>query len=349
MTGLAVAFGEISIVATFVVFALAGIVILAAGVRMAGVADRLADITRVGEAVTGAVLLGASTSLPGIVVSVTAAAQDHPQLAVSNAVGGIAAQTFFLALADMAYRKANLEHAAASVPNLMYGSLLIVLLALPLLAFAAPEVSVFQVHPLTLVLFVVYLFGVRLIGESRDQPMWGPKITTETRVDRASETRRDARTITQTVLLFGVLATLVGTAGYIVAGAGIAIVEKLDLGEAVVGALMTAIVTSLPELVTTIAAVRRGALTLAVGGILGGNGFDVLFLAAADVSYRGGSIYHTIAPSQLFLIVLSILMTAILIAGLMRRERFGIANIGLESVLLLVLYLGGLFVLVDIG
>jgi cation:H+ antiporter len=43
------------------------------------------------------------------------------------------------------------------------------------------------------------------------------------------------------------------------------------------------------ELVTTIAAVRRGALQLAVGGIIGGNTFDTLFLTAADVSYREGS------------------------------------------------------------
>lgn len=39
------------------------------------------------------------------------------------------------------------------------------------------------------------------------------------------------------------------------------------------------------------AAVRRGALTLAVGDILGGNCFDVLFISGSDVAYREGSIY----------------------------------------------------------
>ena len=52
--------------------------------------------------------------------------------------------------------------------------------------------------------------------------------------------------------------------------------------------LMTAVATSLPELVTTLAAVRRGAAQLAVGGIIGGNAFDVLFLSASDVAYRDG-------------------------------------------------------------
>jgi cation:H+ antiporter len=54
----------------------------------------------------------------------------------------------------------------------------------------------------------------------------------------------------------------------------------------VVGGLFTAVSTSLPELVTSVAAVQQGALTLAVGGIIGGNSFDVMFVAFADIAYR---------------------------------------------------------------
>ena len=61
-----------------------------------------------------------------------------------------------------------------------------------------------------------------------------------------------------------------------------------------VGGLFTSVVTSLPELVTVLAAVRVGALTLAVGDIVGGNTFDVLFLAAADLAYTEGSLYAAI-------------------------------------------------------
>lgn len=58
---------------------------------MAKIFDRLADRTGMGEVIIGAVFLGGSTS--GIVTSVTAAATDHPGLAISKAIGGIAAQT----------------------------------------------------------------------------------------------------------------------------------------------------------------------------------------------------------------------------------------------------------------
>lgn len=130
-------------------FLLAAAAIGIAGTRLSGVCDRLADRTGLGEAFTGAVLLGAATSLPGITASVTAAVDGLPTLALSNAIGGIAAQTAFLVVADIAYRRANLEHAAASVPNMMQACLLIVLLAMMLVAMSVAPVTVAGIHPLT--------------------------------------------------------------------------------------------------------------------------------------------------------------------------------------------------------
>ena len=88
-----------------------------------------------------------------------------------------------------------------------------------------------------------------------------------------------------------------------------------------IGGLFTAVATSLPELVTSVAAVRQGALTLAVGGVIGGNAFDVLFVAFSDVAYRGGSIYHAITSQQIFVIALTLLLTGILLLGLLRRKK----------------------------
>ncbi len=83
------------------VFGLCTLVIGVAGPRITRVVDQLADRTGIGEAAAGAVLLGASTSLGGSVLSVTSAWNGHAELAISNAMGGIAVQTFFLAIADM--------------------------------------------------------------------------------------------------------------------------------------------------------------------------------------------------------------------------------------------------------
>lgn len=327
-----------------VVFFAAAVVIGIAGTLLSRTADELADATGMGEALFGAVLLGGTTSLPGIVTSVTAAHQGFGELAVSNAVGGIAAQTVFLSIADLSYRKANLEHASASIENMMSGALLASLLAMVLIALAGPEISILGVHPASLLILVGYLFGLHLIREARDAPHWLPRWTASTVVEEVEEPemREGRKSAARLWIRFVVLAAVVAVSGWVVANSGIAIVNQTGLSESVVGALFTAVATSLPELVTSVAAVRRGAVTLAVGGILGGNAFDVLFVSFADVAYRPGSIYHVVSLDTVFMIALALLLTGILLLGLLRRERRGVLGIGFESALVLVFYLVGI-------
>lgn len=315
-----------------------------AGTYLSGICDRLADRTGMGEAFTGAVVLGAVTSLAGITVSVTAAFDGLPTLALSNAIGGIAAQTAFLAIADVAYRRANLEHAAASVPNMMQASLLIVLLAMMLTAMLLPAVTIAGVHPLTPALLLVYVFGMRMVYQSREHPMWQPRMTIATRLD-APDTGTAGRPMGRLLTEFAATASVVVIAGILVTRSGEAIASATGISHTLVGGLFLAVATSLPELVTSVAAVRRGALTLAVGGVVGGNAFDTLFAAIADLAYRPGSLYHGATERETFLIALSIVMTAVLLLGLLRRERLGIARIGFESFAVLLLYGFALFVI----
>ena len=340
-------FSSFSLTIIFIIFFAATLVIALVGTRLTRVADLLADKTGLGEALVGAVMLGAATSLSGIVTSVTAAADGSPELAISNALGGVAAQTAFLALADMSYRNINLEHAAASVANLMQGTLLVTLLAVPLMALASPDINFFGVHPASIVLIAAYLFGIRLISQAEDQPTWDPYDTPETKEDDPDESEEEAEqtSLTRLWVSFLILSALLGVAGFVVARTGIQIAVQTGISATIVGGFLTAIATSLPELVTTIAAVRRGALTLAVGGVIGGNAFDTLFVAFSDFAYRDGSIYHAITDQQVFIVALTILLTGILLLGLLRREKQGIGNIGFESFLTLALYVGAFVLL----
>lgn len=324
----------------------ATLIIAFVGPRLTRYAARLAEVTGLGQAVFGGVLLGGSTSLPGIVTSVTAAYEGYAELAISNAAGGIAVQTAFLAIADMAYRQANLEHAAASIENLMQGALLSTLLSIPLLAMAGPQIHVFGIHPASVLIILAYGFGIKLVSQAHAVPLWRPQLTRETREDKPKQ--KPHLTLQQLVhlwLKFIVFALLVAGAGYLVANTGITLAERTGLSETVVGGLLTAIATSIPELVTAVAAVRQGALTLAVGDIIGGNTFDVLFISFADISYRQGSIYEAMTNRQAFIIALTILLTGILMLGLLRREKSGFANIGFESVLVIVVYIGGFIII----
>ncbi|ROO24952.1 cation transporter [Salinisphaera orenii MK-B5] len=334
--------GLAAVSAAFVVCAL---VIAVVGTRLTNVADELADRTGLGEAVTGAVLLGAATSLSGIVLSITAAAGDQPELAMSNALGGIAAQTVFLAMADVVYRRANLEHAAASIANLAQAALLLGLLSLLLIGAYSPDVHWFGVHPITPILFVAYVFGLQLVRNAEAAPMWTPRRTHETRTDSPEENNK-AMSLVRLWGGFFVLAAILGLTGYVLEGVASRLGNATGMSDTAVGVVLTAISTSLPELVTSIAAVRRGALQLAVGGIIGGNAFDCLFAASSDIAYRDGSIYHAVSGDTLLWVALSVAMTAVLLLGLIRRQKQGIGNIGFESATLFGLYGAGILMVI---
>jgi cation:H+ antiporter len=329
-------------------FLIAAAVVLWAGLRMTAIADTIADRTGLGEAVIGGLLLGLSTSLPGIVTSVWAAANDEPALAVTNAVGGIAAQTTFLVAADILYRRVNLEHAAADVSHLIQASSLIVLLSVAIAASLAPPVSVLGVHPISLVLFAAFALSSRASFQVRTQPTWRPDMTSDTREDTPADEPDDAESKSnlELALTFAGLAGLLTVSGIVIAQSGTTISAAFGVSTTVVGFVLTAVATSLPELVTTIAAVRRGALQLAVGGIIGGNTFDVLFLGFADIAYRDGSIYHAVTDRDVFMIAVAILISAILLTGIIMRDRRGI---GFEGGAILVVYVAAVAVQIALG
>lgn len=320
-----------------VAFLLASGLIAFFGYHLVQAADQFADRTGLGEALTGAVLLGAVTSLPGLITSSLAAWEGLPELAVSNAVGGIAAQTVFLAIADLAYKDANLEHAAASLSNLVQAALLITLLALPIMAATGPSAQVGWFHPATLLMPALYVFGLRVATRAGKRPMWKPKKTSKTAEDKPDQDNAD-RTLWKICVRFAGCALLVAFAGWLLARSGIALAREGEISETTVGGIFTAVSSSLPELVTTVLAARRGAQTMAVSNIIGGNAFDTLFICVADLFYRGGSIYHAMKGEQIYLIAFTILLTGFLVMGLLRREERGIANIGFESFAILIGY-----------
>lgn len=220
--------------------------------------------------------------------------------------------------------------------------ILLLLLSVPFVAFTLPEFSIWGVHPASLVLVAIYGVGVKATSRLQEQPMWTPVETHETRADEPEEGDDSSQPARGLVLVFLGLMVIMGIAGWAVARIGAELTSRFELSQSVVGALMAAVITSLPELVTTLAAVRRGALQLAVGGIIGGNTFDTLFLIVSDVGYRDGSLYHAVGVDDLFWLAVAMVMTAILLLGLIFRQRTGIGRIGVESVMMLIVYGGAI-------
>jgi cation:H+ antiporter len=120
---------------------------------------------------------------------------------------------------------------------------------------------------------------------------------------------------------FATLALVVAGAGVVLARAADAIAEATGLGRLIVGSLLLAAATSLPELSVDIAAVRRGAFDLAAGDLLGSSLMNLLILAVVDLARRAGppmlsreAAAHAL-PATLGIALTSLAGLAVLTAG----------------------------------
>jgi cation:H+ antiporter len=169
--------------------------------------------------------------------------------------------------------------------------------------------------------------------------MWHPVETDETREEVSEPDREGGKSDTGLWRRFALYAGVTAVAGWVIGEASLALVEITGMGESAVGTVFAGVANSLPELVTAIAAVRIGAVSLAVGDVIGGNAFEVMFLSAADF-FDDGSIYAAIGPADRSTALIAMLMTGVLLLGMLRRQKTGPVRIGFESVLVLGLYVG---------
>ena len=86
-----------------------------------------------------------------------------------------------------------------------------------------------------------------------------------------------------------------------------------------VGSLFVAGATSLPELVVTVAAIRIGALNMAIANLLGSNLFDMVALAIDDLVYAKGPILWAVSPAHAFSAASAVVMTGSSIVSLLYR------------------------------
>lgn len=293
-------------------FLLATAVVAVVAPRLEAVADQLAARTGLGRSIAGAVLLGASTSLPGIVVTVSATLRGDVALAAANAVGGVVAQTTFLAVADVAYRRGSLTRDALSPRNLSQLAVLFGLLAVPLIAVTGyPEVTVLgRVHPASIALVAGYVVGL-WVARRQSASVGGG--------DGASnpDDAGGQQSLRSLWLRYAGHVGAIGVAGYVISTEVGPIASALGLSSVAAGALLTAAATSSPELVTALTAARRGRPQLAVGDIVGGNSFDMLFLAFADLAL-GSSLYASLGSAFSLLIGVAVLLNTLVLLSFVR-------------------------------
>jgi len=129
------------------------------------------------------------------------------------------------------------------------------------------------------------------------------------------------------------------------AGSANAIAEQSGISTTFIGTSLVGISTSLPELVTAIAAVRLGAFDLAVGNLFGSNAFNMAAFFFVDVAFRGGPLFNAISDAHAMTALWSILLMSIGLMGIIYRVEKRYLLIEPDSFLIILGYCIGLWLL----
>lgn len=155
--------------------------------------------------------------------------------------------------------------------------------------------------------------------------------------------------------LAGALGVFFLTAAAVVVGAvllavgGDVIADRTGLGRMWVGWLLVAGATSLPELVTNVAAVRIDAPSLAAGDIFGANMLNMSNLAILIALLGGSRFYHQASPRQAILPAFAVLMTGVATLFAALRLGVGWGSIGPGAVAVVMVYVLGSWLLYRSG
>ena len=135
--------------------------------------------------------------------------------------------------------------------------------------------------------------------------------------------------------LFGAMSALIVAAGVLLAKAGDRIADKTGLGGLLIGMVLVAAATSLPEIAVAVSAVIEGSPDLAIGNLLGSNMANMALLAVVDLAYRGG-VWHRVGPGHARTAAVAIGLTSIAVLAILKPFELAIGWVGIESIIIFV-------------
>ena len=129
------------------------------------------------------------------------------------------------------------------------------------------------------------------------------------------------------------------------ARSGEAIAEQSGLGASFMGVAFVALATSLPEVSTVFASLRRGLNTMAISDILGTNILNVALLFGVDMVASGEPVLNRVGNFAAIAAVVGVVLTGVFLVGLAERRDRTIFGMGIDSAFVLFLYIGSLALL----
>jgi len=321
---------------TWFIFILTAVVIVLAATQLAKYGDIIAVRTGLGGMFIGVLLLAGATSLPEVLTSICSLNQSSPNLAAGNLLGSNTFTMLLLALIDITHRNQRILRKAA-LKHAVTGSLAVFMIGLVVFFMLAKiDLKVGWLGLDSLVIMLVYFIAVRLIHKESSH---GDQSIQEKFIPEGTPSLKTG--IIGFLLAAGVLVFITPI---MVKNANL-IAETTGLGTTFIGTTLVALVTSLPELVTTLAAIKIGAADMAIGNLFGSNMFNMFAIGFTDIFYTEGRFLEVIDPSFLLIGIVGLLLTCMgLIGNLIKLEkRFLFVEI--DALLIILFYFASLWLL----
>jgi cation:H+ antiporter len=322
---------------------LSAVGIIGAGIVLARTGDVIAARTRLGGLWVGSVFLAVATSLPEIASDVSAVLIGAPDLAAGDLFGSSMANMVILAIVTLMpaggdlFRKATLDHA-------LYASLAIVLTAIAATAILIrPAPDVLGVGAGSIVLLATYLAGSRVaFRHSAIARRATEQIEMSAAPNGEAAVTGPQPSLTSVAIRFSLAALVLLLVAPLFARSAEGVANATGLGTTFVGTWLVGFSTSLPELVTSLAAVRLRAYDLAVGNLFGSNAFNMAVFPLLDLLNRTGPVLHVINPAHVISALVAMVLMGIALAALVYRGKGRLSLIEPSSALIVLGYVLGL-------
>lgn len=291
----------------------------------------------------GSIVLAGATSLPELVSAVSGSVMGEPDLAIGTVLGSnMFNMTIFSVVVILATRTLHQNTSGVAA-----GLVAIVMAGIALLFIIINTPTVGSIGIGSLLILATYI--VASYALFRFERM---RVNAEKRkglIDIPKGICRETNTMPlQNAILWLLTTTIVVLiASVFIAEAAIGIANSLGVNGGVVGVIGLAFATSLPEIVTSIAALRRGATGLLIGNVFGSNIFNMAVIFAADVSLDNNAVLQAANNNQAITAGFGIALMAMALALIGKRTSQKTAR-GI-GVLILISYLIGIVTIVSLG
>ena len=282
-------FAQANIFVVVALFIVGLIFIIKGGDWFVDSASWIAEVLGVPKFVIGATIVSLATTLPEMIVSVVAAADGKVDMAAGNAVGSVTANTamimgIFIVCMPFAVKRKEFAPKAlmmlAATIALTLGSALTGLIDVPGLEGKYHTLSTVGVVILFIIFIAFFIENFISMKNSSVQLEPSPDNIGLQEEDDIVPTKESVTGSdwAKNIVMFVVGAVCIVIGAQLLINGGTRIAKEMNISERVIAVIAVAIGTSLPELVTTITALRKKEGALSVGNILGANIIDLTLI-----------------------------------------------------------------------